>query len=283
VPLAWAATQNNLGLALSRLGARESGTAKLDEAVAAYREALGERTRERVPLDWAATQNNLGNALVSLGKLEEAVAAYREALMEQTRERVPLAWAATQSDLGNALWRLGERESGTARLDEAVAVYREALKEQTRERVPRDWAATQKRLGYALFNQGDFAGAALDLQEVVDGTDAYPILWLYLARARIGKQDAKSDLEHSAAGLNPSQWPYPVIDLFLEQRTPEALVAAAEKPEEQCEAQYYLGQWHLVRGESANAMKALRNAVASCPKTFIEYAGAVAELKRLGH
>jgi tetratricopeptide (TPR) repeat protein len=49
----------NLGNALARLGERESGTARLDEAVAAYREALQERTRARVPLDWAFTQMNL--------------------------------------------------------------------------------------------------------------------------------------------------------------------------------------------------------------------------------
>jgi hypothetical protein len=35
------------------LGARQSGTARLEAAVAAYRAALEERTR--VPLDWAAT------------------------------------------------------------------------------------------------------------------------------------------------------------------------------------------------------------------------------------
>ena len=82
-------TQNNLGNALRTLGERESGTARLEEAVAAFREALKEWTRERVPLDWAMTQNNLGDALQTLG----------------------------------------ERESGTARLDEAVAAYREALKD----------------------------------------------------------------------------------------------------------------------------------------------------------
>ena len=87
------------------LGERESGTARLEEAVAAYRAALEELTRERVPLDWATTQNNLGDALRTLGeresgtaRLEEAVAAYRAALEEWTRERVPLAWAAS---LGN--------------------------------------------------------------------------------------------------------------------------------------------------------------------------------------
>jgi tetratricopeptide (TPR) repeat protein len=127
-------TQNNLGNALSRLGERESGTARLEEAVAAYRDALQEWTRERVPLQWAGTQNNLGNALSSLGeresgmaRLAEAVAAFRDALQERTRERVPLDWAMTQNNLGNALSSLGERESGTARLEEAVAAYRDAL------------------------------------------------------------------------------------------------------------------------------------------------------------
>ncbi len=40
VPLAWATTQNNLGNALATLGQRESGTARLEEAAAAFRAAL---------------------------------------------------------------------------------------------------------------------------------------------------------------------------------------------------------------------------------------------------
>ena len=105
-----------LGAALWKLGERESGTARLEEAVAAYRAALEERTRERVPLDWAGTQNNLGNALVRLGeresgtaRLEEAAAAFRAALKEYTRERVPLQWARTTGNQGVALMRLAER------------------------------------------------------------------------------------------------------------------------------------------------------------------------------
>jgi hypothetical protein len=46
-PLDWATTQNNLGTALETLGERESGTARLEEAAAAFREALQERTRAR--------------------------------------------------------------------------------------------------------------------------------------------------------------------------------------------------------------------------------------------
>ena len=56
------------------LGEREGDTGRLEEAVAAFRAALEERTRERVPLDWAATQNNLG---VALGRSASARAARR--------------------------------------------------------------------------------------------------------------------------------------------------------------------------------------------------------------
>ena len=98
VPLDWAATQTNLGIALRILGERESGTARLEEAVAAYRAALQECTRERVPLDWAMTQNNLGNALLRLGeregdtaRLEEAVAAF-DACLEVAASAWPQDW-----------------------------------------------------------------------------------------------------------------------------------------------------------------------------------------------
>jgi hypothetical protein len=65
----------------------------------------------------------LGERESGTARLEAAVAAYRAALQERTRERVPLAWAMTQNNLGNALARLGERESSTARLEQAVAAW----------------------------------------------------------------------------------------------------------------------------------------------------------------
>ena len=49
MPLDWARTQNNLGNALT-LGERESGTAHLEEAVAAFRAALEEIDAQAVPL-----------------------------------------------------------------------------------------------------------------------------------------------------------------------------------------------------------------------------------------
>jgi tetratricopeptide (TPR) repeat protein len=180
---------NLLGNALQTLGERESGTARLEEAVSAYRAALEERTRDRVPLDWAMTQNNLGNALATLGerasgtaRLEEAVSAYRAALEERTRDRVPLDWAATQNNLGNVLQTLGGRESGTARLEEAVSAYRAALEELTQDRVPLDWATTLNNLGNVLWTLGGRESGTTRLEEAVS---AYRAALEELTRDRV--------------------------------------------------------------------------------------------------
>src|SRR6516164_991318 len=124
----------SLGGALLRLGERESGTARLEEAVAAYRAALEENTRERVPLQWAATQMSLGTALLRLGQREsgtgtlaEAVAAYRAALQENTRERVPLQWAASVGNQGVAMMLIADRTNDGAILETACQQIQSAV------------------------------------------------------------------------------------------------------------------------------------------------------------
>ncbi len=62
VPLDWAATQNNLVVALWSLGERESGTARLDDAVAACREALKEY-EARLPEAWPNPRCDCGALL----------------------------------------------------------------------------------------------------------------------------------------------------------------------------------------------------------------------------
>jgi tetratricopeptide (TPR) repeat protein len=164
VPLKWAATQHNLGIALQILGQREGSTAWLEEAVSAFRKALQETPREQAPSNWAMTQICLGNTFTAIGelnddtmKLKEAVVTFRAALEEMPRERVPIEWAMTQSNLGNALVALGEREGGTAGLEEAVKAYSDAsdaLQKIARERIQFEWATIQNNLGYALTDLG---------------------------------------------------------------------------------------------------------------------------------
>jgi hypothetical protein len=82
VPLDWATTQNNLGNALRTIGERESGTERLEEAIAAYRAALTEWIRERVPLDWAMGTGNQGVALSLLAQRTRNAAMAKTAVMQ---------------------------------------------------------------------------------------------------------------------------------------------------------------------------------------------------------
>jgi hypothetical protein len=75
-------TQTSLGNALQTLGARESGTARLEEAVTAYRAALEERIRARVPLDWAASAGNQGVTLRVLAERRRDLAMAEQALAQ---------------------------------------------------------------------------------------------------------------------------------------------------------------------------------------------------------
>lgn len=63
----WGEVQVILGNALQTLGKQNGMNKPLEEAVAAYRAALSEWTRERVPLDWAKGQYALGTTLTLLG------------------------------------------------------------------------------------------------------------------------------------------------------------------------------------------------------------------------
>ena len=58
-PFQWAATQYNLGTALLMLGQRQSGTGRLDDAVAAFRKALQEFVCARLSQQERQTRDKL--------------------------------------------------------------------------------------------------------------------------------------------------------------------------------------------------------------------------------
>ena len=131
------------------------------------------------------------------------------------------------------------------------------------------------------FYQGNFRDAAADMLRSVElEDDAHPMLFRFLARSRAG-ESAASELEANAGRLKTKEWPYAVIELYLGRRQPDAALDAASEDTERCEAQFYIGEWHLLRDETTEAATALRVAAETCPKTFVEHDGAIAELKRL--
>jgi tetratricopeptide (TPR) repeat protein len=207
----------------------------------------------------------LGRAVLrnSMGDFEHAVADYDQAIKVDPKST--LAYNAR----GDFLRNRGE-------YDKAVADYDKAIENQ-----PDDLAAYGNR-ALARFYTGDFAEAIDDFKRVTDAqANAYPMLLLYLSRAHANHKDATPELAKSIGKLKAADWPYPVAEFYLGRKSIDAVLAAAQTPGQRCEAQFYIGEWQLTHDAEKIAAKALQTAVDTCPKDFVEYAGAVAELKRL--
>jgi tetratricopeptide (TPR) repeat protein len=200
------------------LGVALSDQHKTEEAIAEWRTAI-----EFDPHD-ARPHNLLGVALSDQHKTEEAIAEYRKAIELDPHDGWP------HRALGDALSDQGKTE-------EAIGEYRKAI-----EVDPHD-AGAHIALGVALalIDQGQTEEAIAEYQKAIEldphdakshPRDAYPVLWLYLARARSGAQIAAAELETNAKKLKQPDWPYPVVELFLGRRTPEATSAAATKSDD---------------------------------------------------
>ena len=115
----------------------------------------------------------------------------------------------------------------------------------------------------------------------MDQTDLYSAIWLYLSRAKAGT-DGKDELTTNAAALNLSNWPGPVIQLYLGQSTPEdVLRAAGSNSDQKCEYSFYVGEYRALRGERPEALALFRSASDACPKDFVEYVPSLIEVKDL--
>jgi lipoprotein NlpI len=119
--------------------------------------------------------------------------------------------------------------------------------------------------------------------------DAPPLIWA--AQARLGDKEAADRGLSSFVADHPEQANpfYTKIDNFLLGKMSEQdLLAAADsveekkRPEQQCEAWYYVSLKRLLNGDRAGAAEALRKAVATGEKTTNEYDFAEAELKDFG-
>ena len=229
-----------------------------DRALADCNEAI------RLGPESAAGYNSRGQVYLAKGDPGRAMADIDEAIKRDPKE------AIFYDNRAMAYVAKGDYELAIAAYDEATRVD------------PKDPKIYAGR-GRLRFYMGDYGAAASDLAHAVQGdsSDAYTMLWSYLARPRSGDQAAAAELETNAKQLKQPDWPYPVIQLFLGQSTVEAILAAPTKAGDRCEAQFYAGEWYLMRGDRAAATERLKTAAETCPKTYSEYGAALAELKWL--
>ena len=261
-----------------------------DQAIADYGEALSRNpTQAVVYYNRAAAWRQKGDHDKAIADYDRAIALnprYEDAFVNRgiayagkgdTDRAISEFTTALMLDAGDTA---AYRNRGDAYVDKGdFALAREDYDEAIR-RAPGDPDAYRSR-GYLQFYAGDFAAAADDLARVLaaEPSDTYAMIWGYLAAARAGAADAGRRLRPDASAAR--EWPGPVIDLFLGSRTAEAALAAASTPAQQCEAQFYVGEWKLLHADKVGATAAWQAAVESCPRSFIERKGARAELNRL--
>jgi len=120
-------------------------------------------------------------------------------------------------------------------------------------------------IGRGLMGRGDYAGAAQRLRQGLDTLpgDRLAALWLYLARLRLGENDAaRTDLQKTFARDDKDAWPTPVARYFLGKLDEEELLEEAreDKPRARgqvCVAKTMMAERAAAMGEAERAKSLL--------------------------
>ena len=258
-----AAGSEDLSIALFYRGGAWLDKGETDRAILDYGDAIHIRP------DFAEAFNNRGNAYDDKTQHDRAIQDYSEAI------RLKPDFAAAFSNRGSAYEEGGNRDRAIQDYDRAIRInpkYQNALKNR----------------GRARFFQSDFGAAVNDFAQALPlrPTDAYTVLWLYLARSRSG-QAAQEDLRRDAAALDRGSWPWPVVAAYLGEQDTASVHAAArqavasERNNRLCDANFYLGELAAANNKTAVARDLLLQAQNTCPWTSLESYSARFELARL--
>jgi len=234
----------------------------LDAAVLDYNEAI------QLDPKYKGAFLERGQAYSAKGDLDRAIADYDQAI--QLDRNFKMAYLRR----GSAYRAKGDTDRAIADFDDGIRLD---------PKYPRAYRAR----GVAEFQAGSLAKslADLDQSQELDPKDSYTVLWREIV-ARRG--NLPSRLAEAMAQLDMTKWPAPVVRMFLGETASEAVLAAADDADPRvqkrqvCEARFYAGEQALQRGSTEDATQLFGLAAVDCPKNFIEWSAAKAELKTLG-
>ncbi len=148
-------------------------------------------------------------------------------------------------------------------------------------------ADTYADRGYALEYQGQFEGALADYARAIElkpGESDYARLHRQFLLRRLNRPTG--DFVQSVATWKDA-WTKTIGQFAAESLSEADFLAAAAKGDEktvagqQCEAFYYAGLMHLVKGDPVGARDFLNKSIATGKKDYYEYLFAEAELARM--
>lgn len=219
------------------------------------------------------------NLIVALGTAQAGVRDMRGAVVTFTK--------GLEAHPNNALlyrWR-GHRHLSLREFDAALADFASGLK--TDSTVYGIWF----HLGIVKFVRGDFNGAAdaftraqpraPDAGELAGSTD-----WLWMSLSRAGKHaEAQAMLDRKPDSLKVADPEYAYVKrlrMYRGQVKPEALITTTDTADvQQATLNFGLGNYYIVKGDTAHAKQAFERAVRSGGWPGFGFIVSEAELKRL--
>lgn len=218
---------------------------------------------QRDPKD-ASSRTSRGEIYQRMGEVDKAIADHSKAI--ETRPKFLLPY----DNLARAYLQKGEP-------DQALVTYRRAM-----EANPKVASIDYEGRAYAYFQKADYGAAANDFKVVVNpkNKDSFAFLFLFLARTFAG-EDSAAELAANAANADAASWPHQIAELLLGKLAPPAVLAAAKGDDQQCEANFFIGEYQRLQKNTEAAKAALETAAKNCPHISVERRLAVTELKRL--
>jgi predicted aspartyl protease/tetratricopeptide (TPR) repeat protein len=266
------------------------------EALAAYDHAIAENSSDTKALLHRAVlrarHDDANGALSDLDAVIRIEPGNAVALSLRSGVRAALKnYEGALADAGAAIangMRTAQMYVTRARLRRAQGDYARAIEEYDEALMldPRHQGALHGR-GHHLFNASRFEAAENDFAALLAiRPSGFDSIWLSLSRSRRGL-DGNAILEQGVAKLKDGQWPAPILQYLLGRLDGEALIAATANVDEnkwksqQCEARFYMAARLITVGQNSAARPLLEKARDECPRDYIEYDAALAELKKL--
>jgi lipoprotein NlpI len=228
----------------------------------------------------AITAGDLSAALLPIAYRGRAVAYMRANQCAAAMKDLSMALQLKPDD-GETIGYRAAAEACTGDLQAALADYATLV---ARHPSPGTYMAR----GRLRWREHDFSGAADDFLQAngLAPNNAYDLLWLEMSRARAGTLDpavAKAEVSR----LDTEDWPLPLLQLYSGALAPQDVAAKAslggeaKTAAQRCEADFYVAEWWRVRQDDATAKQLLQTAVEQCPRDFVEYYEALAEMRAL--
>lgn len=288
-------TQREISLVLESIGYVLDDLGKPEQAVLALEESrnIGHRLLAISP-DHAIWQHDLATVLYELGDVqfrldqqEPALASLNEsvALMRRLNERVKnnaylqAELVGAQFSVSNVLLVMGKSDEAIRGLDDTMAL------------APNNYLLYGSRAVIEIYaDRLDGAISDLSISTRLEPSFVYSLLWLHIARARAGQND-RQDLADRASKIAGSEWPVPILSMYLGSLGPDEVrkIAAGSAADASvltkrvCEAEFFIGAHQLEVGTRDEARRAFKNAYDRCASHQLgNWVATKFELQRLG-